>query len=203
MTELQDRDYQNRVVDNAIKSLDKYNTIMIESPTGSGKTIMGMRILQHLEDKHGYTSNWVAMRRNLLRQAALMNEEFFKLKNINFVSMFDKDPPKADITIVDECVVGETEVMALKDGEEIQTTIDDIMEDDSITHVLSMGDKEEYKEITSRTDMGIKDVYEVIIEDEEGNEHSLYITGNGKIYSNAEYIRVDELSEGDEVLICK
>ena len=101
--ELQNRDYQDRVVSKAIDFFeDKHKSVMIESPTGSGKTIMALRVLKHFEDLYGYTVNWVAMRRNLLRQVGEANQEFFGLKNLRLVSMFDKNPKKADITVVDE-----------------------------------------------------------------------------------------------------
>ncbi len=101
--EYESRDYQNRVVDQVIRHFEAGDrTVMIESPTGSGKTIMAMRVLKHFEDGHGLRSNWVAMRRNLLRQAAETNARFFGLRRLNLVSMFDASPPPADITVVDE-----------------------------------------------------------------------------------------------------
>ncbi len=97
------RDYQDRVVAQVIRHFEAGDrTVMIESPTGSGKTIMAMRVLRHFEDRHGLRSNWVAMRRNLLRQADQANIRFFGLRRLNLVSMFDSSPPPADITVVDE-----------------------------------------------------------------------------------------------------
>lgn len=100
---LENRDYQDRVVRKVIDYFEAGDqTVMIESPTGSGKTIMALRILKHFEEKHGYRANWVSMRRNLLHQVAEMNDEFIGLCNLTRVSMFDPNPPLADITIVDE-----------------------------------------------------------------------------------------------------
>lgn len=101
--QLQQRDYQDRVVGKVITFFEAGDkTVMIESPTGSGKTIMALRVLKHFEEHHGYRANWVAMRRNLLRQVTEANDRFFGLRNLTPVSMFDKNPPQADITIVDE-----------------------------------------------------------------------------------------------------
>lgn len=69
-------------------------SVMIESPTGSGKTVMGMlscKVLQH--EIKDLVVGWVAMRRNLLAQAARENtEKGINVSNIHFVSMFDKYP---------------------------------------------------------------------------------------------------------------
>ena len=46
------------------------SSILIESPTGSGKTVMGLAIARHMQHVYGYRVGWVAMRRNLLTQAA-------------------------------------------------------------------------------------------------------------------------------------
>lgn len=100
---IQRRDYQERVVNNVISHFENgVKSVGIASPTGSGKTIMGMSILKYLEDTYGLNTNWVAMRRTLLRQAAEANKHFFGMKNINFVSMFDKHPPESDIIVIDE-----------------------------------------------------------------------------------------------------
>ena len=100
---LEQRDYQDRVVEQAIKYYDAgVRSILIESPTGSGKTVMALRILQHLETKHGLSTNWVAMRRNLLAQVSEANRRDFGLELLNPISQFDKHPPKADVIVVDE-----------------------------------------------------------------------------------------------------
>ncbi len=69
-------------------------SVMIESPTGSGKTIMALiacATMQH--DEPDLVIGWVAMRRNLLGQAARENrEKRIGVKNIHFTSMFEKQP---------------------------------------------------------------------------------------------------------------
>ena len=70
-------------------------SVLIESPTGSGKTCMGHLVAktlqQHILD---LVVGWVAIRRNLLSQAEHENEKLgINVENIHYVSMFDKEPP--------------------------------------------------------------------------------------------------------------
>src|SRR5690606_35519241 len=100
---LEQRKYQGRVLAKVVGHFEASDhTVMIESPTGSGKTIMALRVLLHFEERYGYRANWVSMRRNLLRQVADMSERFFGLGGLTPISMFCVNPPQADITIVDE-----------------------------------------------------------------------------------------------------
>ncbi len=85
-TQIETRPYQVRIVSKTFKMLtgqyrdgagnlqDNIKSVMIESPTGSGKTIMGLLALKYLQthvpDLH---IGWVAHRRNLLDQAAREN----------------------------------------------------------------------------------------------------------------------------------
>jgi len=101
--QLQPRDYQIRIIS---KAVDAFNagrkSVMIESPCGSGKTPMGLVTCKMLEKSHPTMQfGWVAMRRKLLTQAQKENERV-NVKNIQFLSMFDKNPPKADMIITDE-----------------------------------------------------------------------------------------------------
>src|SRR5690606_17817746 len=82
------------------------------SPTGSGKTIMGLMTIKDFVEEHysvfnkkkgKVVINWCAMRRNLLAQAEIENQALFKVANVNYVSMFDHNPPKCDILVFDEC----------------------------------------------------------------------------------------------------
>lgn len=105
-TSLEPRPYQRKVVDMATQMfLGEYingaqerepaaSSVMIESPTGSGKTCMALlaakTLQQHFDD---LVIGWVAMRRNLLGQAAKENrEKNIGVKNIHFTSMFEKNP---------------------------------------------------------------------------------------------------------------
>lgn len=97
------RPYQQRIVEKAINHYKEgFKSVLIESPTGSGKTVMAMLVLKYLQDTYGYTISWVAMRRNLLTQTRKENiEKQFNIK-MNYVSMFDKDAPEVDILCCDE-----------------------------------------------------------------------------------------------------
>lgn len=110
----QPRPYQMRIATKAIQAMlaqhaDPFDefagssaSVLIESPTGSGKTVMGLAIAQWMQKHYGLSIGWVAMRRNLLKQAQEENiARGFDVK-LELISMFDKDPPKVDMLIVDE-----------------------------------------------------------------------------------------------------
>src|ERR1035437_3222718 len=100
---LQIRDYQGRIVDHAIKAVeDGHKSILIESPTGSGKSLMAHLVAQRLHEKYGWTAGWTAMRRHLLSQAKADNERLLGFKAIKYFSLFDKNPPTGiDVLIED------------------------------------------------------------------------------------------------------
>lgn len=77
-------------------------SVLIESPTGSGKTVMGMLIATLLQRATGCRVGWVAMRRNLLAQAVAENARRGFGLDFAPISMFDKDPPPCDLLVVDE-----------------------------------------------------------------------------------------------------
>lgn len=81
---------------------DAAASVLIESPTGSGKTVMGLAIARHLQAVYGYRVGWVAMRRNLLSQAARENHERGFDVDLLTISMFEKRPPQVDMLVVDE-----------------------------------------------------------------------------------------------------
>lgn len=108
------RDYQQRI---CAKALDYFaggsgercehaeppaHSVMVESPTGSGKTIMGLEIARQMQRRYGYSIGWVAMRRNLLVQAEQENRRRGFHVDMQTISMFDKAPPKVDMMVVDE-----------------------------------------------------------------------------------------------------
>lgn len=105
-TSLDPRPYQRRIVrkstqmfrgeyvDGAGELEIAAQSVMIESPTGSGKTSMALLACKTMQyDNPDLTIGWVAMRRNLLSQASKENvEKNINVRNIHFTSMFDKRP---------------------------------------------------------------------------------------------------------------
>ncbi len=104
-TKVQPRPYQQRIV---AKALDLFcakglRSLLIDSPTGSGKTVMGLLLARAMQDELGVRVGWVAMRRNLLAQARAENQAKEIGVEAVFLSMFDKDPPAGlDLLVVDE-----------------------------------------------------------------------------------------------------
>ncbi len=124
---IEPRDYQRRIVKTALEMYNgtyvgkngmpnpAFKSVMVESPTGSGKTVIGFmtaKLLQQ-QSQQPLAVGWIAMRRNLLTQAARENmSKGFNLDNVHFVSMFEKYPQalvehrKAGhkiLFVVDEC----------------------------------------------------------------------------------------------------
>lgn len=98
-------------------------SVMIESPTGSGKTVMGLMGIRELQQEiPDLVTGWVAMRRNLLTQAEHENAaKGIHVPNIHFTSMFDKEPSaliaaraagRPIILCIDECQHDSTDSMA-------------------------------------------------------------------------------------------
>ncbi len=77
------------------------SSVLVESPTGSGKTVMGLAVAAHLQRHHGMRVGWAAMRRNLLAQAAAENARGFGV-DLHLISMFDRRPPRVDLLVIDE-----------------------------------------------------------------------------------------------------
>lgn len=114
MKQYQERPYQQRVIAKATDGLitqltssrrKLYASSLISSPPGSGKTYMGLsvinNILNHLGN-HDLIVGWCAMRRTLLQQAEEENRNSYKIKNFIPTSIFDQNPPKCDILMFDE-----------------------------------------------------------------------------------------------------
>jgi superfamily II DNA or RNA helicase len=110
------REYQVRACEKALGLLvgpKPVNSVLLDSPTGSGKTVMGLALARYGLSV-GKTVGWVAMRRNLLRQSADMGRKFgFGLEDMKLISMFDRTPPEGiDWLIVDEAQHDATSTMA-------------------------------------------------------------------------------------------
>lgn len=102
---LETRPYQQRIVRQAVEHFarDGLRSVLVDSPTGSGKTVMGLLAAGQLQRRLGVRVGWVAMRRNLLAQAAEENQRLHLGVECCFLSMFDKRPPAdLDLLVVDE-----------------------------------------------------------------------------------------------------
>ena len=98
----EERPYQREAVDKALALFGTgAESVLIESPVGSGKTIMGLLIIRELQKRMPIRVNYVASRRHILRQAMEVNDAYFHC-DITPVSVFDRDPPPADMMILDE-----------------------------------------------------------------------------------------------------
>jgi len=103
---IEPRPYQQRIVAKVVAMLlGKYRngtgeleealrSVLIESPTGSGKTCCGLWVAKTLQEYiPDLVVGWVAMRRNLLVQSSAENQKLgMNVDNIHFVSMFEKEP---------------------------------------------------------------------------------------------------------------
>lgn len=94
--------FQGEYVNRAGQREQAAQSVLIESPTGSGKTIMGLTIARWMQRELGFRVGWVSMRRNLLAQAAEENCRWGFGVDLQTMSMFDKQPPKVDLLVVDE-----------------------------------------------------------------------------------------------------
>lgn len=103
-TLVEPRDYQKRVITKTLKHYleDNLNSILIESPCGSGKTVMSLLIAKYMQDKLNLKVGWLSQRKNLLIQSE--NENITKCINlsVDFISMYNKNPPMVDMLVVDE-----------------------------------------------------------------------------------------------------
>ena len=105
-TLVEPRPYQRRIIGNVLDMFTgKYvnkagetegavESVMIESPTGSGKTIMALVAAKVLQSEYpDLVVGWVAMRRNLLRQVELENvAKRINVESFHPTSMFDHKP---------------------------------------------------------------------------------------------------------------
>jgi superfamily II DNA or RNA helicase len=104
-SKVEPRPYQVRIINKAVAAFCEQDlrSVLVESPTGSGKTVMALLAARVLQERLGLRGGWVAMRRNLLSQAAAENEARGIGARLEYISMFDKDPPAGlDLLVVDE-----------------------------------------------------------------------------------------------------
>lgn len=96
-TTVDPRPYQERLIG---KTVDAWvnrglRSVLIESPTGSGKTLVGLLAARALADQLGdeLAIGWVCMRRNLLGQAEQENHQKGINAPVDFISMFTRELP--------------------------------------------------------------------------------------------------------------
>ena len=114
--DVQPRPYQERIVRKAVDLFIKQGlrSILIDSPTGSGKTVMALLIARVMQEQLNLRIGWVAMRRYLLAQAQAENERLKINANMTYLSMFDRDPPTGlDLLVVDEAQHDAAQSMAV------------------------------------------------------------------------------------------
>jgi len=120
---IEPRAYQARVVERVVEmftgphtvgrhQLPEARSVLVESPTGSGKTVMALLVARWAQETLGMRVVWTAMRRNLLAQVRRENEARGFGVRLETVSMFEKNPPRGDLLIVDEAQHDATRSMA-------------------------------------------------------------------------------------------
>ena len=99
----EERAYQREAVDKALELFSAgTESVLIESPVGSGKTVMGLLIVRELQQRDpSLRVNYVASRKHILNQMEKLNEAFFHCA-VTPVSVFCKNPPPAEMLILDE-----------------------------------------------------------------------------------------------------
>ena len=99
------RQYQEDAVNDCLRCFEeqKNKSVMLESPVGSGKTLMALQVIHRLQEHLGHPLkvNWVAPRRHLLQQVMEANMGLYQ-ENIRPVSLFERFPPPADFVVLDE-----------------------------------------------------------------------------------------------------
>lgn len=104
---LEQREYQKRII---LKTVNGFlgekpvKSILVESATGSGKTAMALYIARLMQEIAGVRIGWVAHRKYLINQAKSENKKHGTNACIQYISMFEKNPPSnLDMLIIDEC----------------------------------------------------------------------------------------------------
>jgi len=139
-TNVEPRPYQRKIVEKTVsmfngtyingagKTEANAKPGMVESPTGSGKTVIGHLIAKVLQAQNpDLCVCWVAMRRNLLTQAHGENTKHgINVEDIHYTSMFDNHPDEV--------------VKARKDGRDVLMVVDEAQHDSatSMAHLHNL-----------------------------------------------------------------
>lgn len=92
MQPIEERPYQRAIVNRTLDSFDEgLESVMVVSPTGSGKTVMGLQSAKAIQESDPNVGvAWVALRRTLLQQVVEVNEQV-GVKNLIPLSAFDRE----------------------------------------------------------------------------------------------------------------
>ena len=105
MQEYEVRTYQQEAIASCVAGFTErsQNSLLLESPVGSGKTYMALETIHRLQEKLGrrLKVNWVAPRHRLLQQMMIANRDLYQ-DEIHPVSLFATNPPEADLVVLDE-----------------------------------------------------------------------------------------------------
>ena len=102
--EFEERSYQREAVAHVLAEFGSgKNSVLLESPVGSGKTVMGLLVIKYLQEhsERPLKVNWVASRRHILEQTQAINDAFFHC-DLRYVSVFCSAPPAAEMVVLDE-----------------------------------------------------------------------------------------------------
>lgn len=92
MKRIEPRGYQQTIVQRTLDAMDEgLESVMIVSPTGSGKTVMGLLAAKRAQEEDpDLAVVWTAMRRTLLQQVSDANEAI-GVRNLLPLSAFDRE----------------------------------------------------------------------------------------------------------------
>lgn len=101
--EFEERAYQSEAVEKVLQHFGSgKESVLLESPVGSGKTVMGLLLIRKMQQKNpALRVNWVAARHHILNQVEALNNAYFHCR-ISAVSVFASSVPKADLVVLDE-----------------------------------------------------------------------------------------------------
>jgi len=206
---LEARPYQQEVIDRVNPRE------VITAATGAGKTFMMAGIMAKINTVP------IAVFADKLSLCTQLKEEFEKFLGVkvglvgggiyrkeditvySIQSVKEEDIKDAKVLMFDECL-DENTLITLADN--TQKTIKEIVENKIDCDILTYNTDLDIIEIKKVYDWFQKEIqdrqmYEIIIEDENGNEYILNCTHNHKIFSNNQYIATEDLEIGMEVIL--
>ena len=99
------RNYQVEAIAECLEAFTarKRESVLLESPVGSGKTYMALEVIHRFQESLGrrLKVGWVAPRRLLLQQTMEANRDLYR-DDIRPISLFERMPPEVDLVVLDE-----------------------------------------------------------------------------------------------------